>query len=221
MSKSFVQRLQFALATKLGWLALLLLGKLVRIETVGREHWERLVRQGASFILLVWHGKILLPVYAHRRQRIRALVSLHSDGEMIARTIRRLGYETIRGSSTRGGDQAFRQMVRALKQGAVGAAIIPDGPRGPRQYLKPGALYIAQLSGAYLLPLTFAASRYLRLKSWDRFTVMMPFSKCVLLYGEPIHLPRGLRGEAMERFRVEVERRMLDLEEKADAYFRK
>jgi len=49
----------------------------------------------------------------------------------------------------------------------------------------------------------------------------MPFSKCVLLYGEPIHLPRGLRGEAMERFRVEVERRMLDLEEKADAYFRK
>jgi hypothetical protein len=214
----FKKRLLFWLATRLGWLFILLLGYLTRIRYVGREHFEWLRDNDKPFILCIWHGKILIPIFTHRHQNIHAMVSLHADGEMIAQTLHRLGYRTIRGSSTRGAARATAEMVHALRQGKNGA-ITPDGPKGPRHVFKPGAISIAQKSGAYLLPLTFACSNPFRFNSWDRFTLMLPFSKSVAIYGEPIAVPADLKAEAFEDFRLMVEEKMIKLENFADHFF--
>jgi lysophospholipid acyltransferase (LPLAT)-like uncharacterized protein len=216
--QSFKNRLRFWLATRLGWLFILLLGYLTRIRYIGREHFEELRDNNKPFIYCIWHGKILIPIFTHRYENIHAMVSLHADGEMIAQTLHRLGFRTIRGSSTRGAQRAVVEMIRALKQGKV-CAIMPDGPKGPRHVFKPGAISIAQKSGAYLLPFTFACSNPFRFNSWDRFTIMLPFSKSVAIYGEPIAVPADLKDEAFEDFRLMVEDKMLELEKYAELYF--
>lgn len=220
-SNSFLplrRRLLFWLATRLGWLVLLALGKLTRLEFRGREHYERLRTAKQPFIYSTWHGKILLPIFTHRNEGICAMVSEHTDGEMIAQTLERLGYTTVRGSSTRGGKRAMLAMIRALRKGGVGA-MIPDGPRGPRHVFKAGMIAIAQKSQAAILPMTFACSRAWRLKSWDRFIIPKPFSKTIALYGAPLFIAEGLDEAAFEAKRQEVEQRMLALEAEADALF--
>ncbi|MDZ7292509.1 MAG: lysophospholipid acyltransferase family protein [candidate division KSB1 bacterium] len=216
----FKKRLLFWLATRLGWLIILLLGYLTRIRHVGREHFEWLRDNKKPFIYCIWHDKILIPIFVHRHENIHAMVSQHADGEMIAQTLHRLGYCTIRGSSTRGGQRAMVEMIRALKEGKI-CAIMPDGPKGPRHVFKPGAIAIAQKSRAYLLPFTFACSRpFVFKKSWDRFMIMLPFSTSVAIYGEPIAVPADLQAESFEDFRRRMEDRMNKLEEYADSFFK-
>jgi lysophospholipid acyltransferase (LPLAT)-like uncharacterized protein len=215
----FKKRLVFWLATRLGWLLILALGHLTRIRFAGREHFEWLRENNKPFIFCIWHGKILIPIFVHRNQNVHAMVSRHVDGEMIAQTLHRLGIRTIRGSSTRGAPRATVEMIRALKRGTV-CAIMPDGPKGPRHVFKPGAITMAQKSGAYLLPFTFACSNPFRFaKSWDRFTLPLPFSQSVAIYGEPIAVPADLPEEAFENFRLMVEGKMLELEKDAEMYF--
>jgi hypothetical protein len=217
-NKTWKQRLTFFLATRLGWLAILALGFLTRVRFVGREHFEWLRDNKKPFIYCIWHGRILLPIFVHRYENIQAMVSLHDDGEMIAQTLHRLGYITARGSSTRGGQRAMIEMIRELKNGGVGA-IMPDGPKGPRHSFKAGPVVIAQRAGAYLLPFTFSASRKKQFKSWDRFTIMLPFSTSVAMYGEPVAVPATATDEEIESIRQEIEKRMIDLEQRADGYF--
>jgi lysophospholipid acyltransferase (LPLAT)-like uncharacterized protein len=213
------KRMLFWLATRLGWLVILLFGYLTRLRFQGREHFEKLRDSKQPFIYCIWHGKILMPIFAHRYENICAMVSEHTDGEMIAQTLHRLGYITVRGSSTRGGTRAMIAMIRKLKDGGVGA-IMPDGPKGPRHVFKPGIMAIAQRAQAYLLPFTSASTRAWVLKSWDRFSIPKPFSTSVACYGEPIAIPAVLSEAEFESIRKTVEQKMLDLEGQAEAYLR-
>lgn len=208
----------FLLAIKLAWLLILFWCKTARITVVGRRHWRKAVESGAGVLIVIWHGRFLLPVYILRNKGVTAMVSQHTDGEMIAQTVQRLGFHTVRGSSTRGGKEAFHKMASILKQRHI-CVIIPDGPRGPRHKFKAGALYLAQRSGAYLLPLTFSSSRKIQLKSWDRFTLWWPFTKCIVMYGEPEQVPKNLKAAEMVQFRNTIQKRLIELEAKADAYF--
>lgn len=213
------KRIVFWLATRLGWLLILALGYLTRIRYAGRAHYDWLRENKKPFIFCIWHGKILIPIFVHRRENVHAMVSLHTDGEMIAQTLHRLGVRTIRGSSTRGAQRATVEMIRALRRGTI-CAIMPDGPKGPRHQFKAGAITMAQKSGAYLLPLTFASSKIFRFeKSWDRFTLPLPFSKTLAIYGEPIAVPADLEGNEFEKFRLLVEGKMMELEKYADSCF--
>lgn len=216
--KGWKHRLLFFLATRCGWLAILVLGFLTRVRYVGREHFEWLRDNKKPFIYCIWHGRILLPIFVHRYENIQAMVSLHDDGEMIAHTLHRLGYITARGSSSRGGQRAMIAMIRTLKNGGVGA-IMPDGPKGPRHRFKAGAVAIAQRAGAYLLPFTFSATSKKQFKSWDKFTVMLPFSTSVVMYGEPVFVPADSTPEEIHYIRQNMEERMVELEQRADAYF--
>jgi lysophospholipid acyltransferase (LPLAT)-like uncharacterized protein len=212
------KRLTFWLATRFGWLLLLLVGRWTRIRFQGRDHFEKLRAHQRPFIICTWHGKILIPIFIHRGENICGMVSEHHDGEMIAQTLHRIGYTTVRGSSTRGGSRAMIAMIRALKNGHVGA-IMPDGPKGPRHVFKFGALAIAQKAGADLLPMTFASSAFWRLKSWDQFIIPKPFSRALALYGEPISVPATTEPEALEGLRQQVEERMRALEAEVEARF--
>lgn len=219
MNKAKRKQLLVYIATKISWLLVLAFGQMARIRVKHINYWHKVRKEACGFIYLVWHGKMLLPIYVHRRQNILAMVSEHGDGEVIAQAIVRLGYRTVRGSSTRGGGKAFRSMLRQLRNGAQ-CTILPDGPQGPRHELKMGAILLAQLSGAYLLPVTFAVQKPITLNSWDRFTLWWPLSKGTILYGKPIKIPRALSRDELEEQRQYVERCLTALEREADEVFR-
>lgn len=213
------KKLIFYLATRLGWMFFKLVGKTCSFKEVGRENFQKLADAKLSYLFVLWHGRIFSPIYLHCGEGITAMVSQHTDGEMIAQTLHKLGYHTVRGSSTRGGNQAFHEMVNVLKQRRIGA-IIPDGPRGPRHHLKPGTIYIAQQAGVHLIPVAFSANRKIVFNSWDRFLLPLPFSKNIVYYGTPAKVMRELSEEQLEQTRQDFEAEMIRLEKQADEYFR-
>ena len=219
MSKKKKQRLIFYLASKLGWLLIIALGKTLFIKEKKRYYLDRLNKNKEKYIFTLWHGRMFVPIYVMRGKKICPMISLHSDGEMIARTVMKLGYQTVRGSSTRGGKQAFHDLVNKVKQGTVGA-MIPDGPTGPVHKLKPGTLFIAQQAGAYLLPMTFSAQKNKVFKSWDKFLLPMPFSKVLVLYGKPIQVPERASSRDLVNIKNDFEQQMNLLERQADGHFR-
>ncbi len=217
MKKETKTKILLFLAPRLTWLVLQILSRTSRVVVKYPEYFQRV--KGNSFIFILWHGKMLFPIYMHRNMGICAMVSEHDDGEMISQTIHRLGYTTVRGSSTRGGVKAFVQLLTQVKKGVIGC-ILPDGPRGPRHYLKPGVVLLASRSQRPLLPLTFCAAKPIALKSWDQFTLWRPFSKLCLLYGEPIYVPANLDEAGLETWRQVAQKRMDSLEKEADEFFR-
>jgi len=208
------------IAIKFAWLLIQVLGKTGFINVLNRKYLKHAYNNGQPVMFVVWHGTMLLPIYAHRHEQIVAMVSEHDDGEIIAQTIHRLGYQTVRGSSTRGGTKAYREMLKKLNEGN-NCTILPDGPTGPRHVFKKGALLLAQRGGALILPLTFSAKNPISLKTWDRFTLWRPFTRICLAYGKPMKLPRKTDPKTLERYRLKIENRMITLQKEADDFFRK
>ena len=183
-----------------------------RFEVSGAEHYANTWGAGQPVVFVLWHGRLLPCTYYHRQQRLATLISQHRDGEYIARIVGgRWGFEVVRGSSSRGGAAALRQIVRTLRRGTA-MAITPDGPRGPREVMKPGALLAAQLAGVPVIPVAAGASRAWWFGGWDRFLVPKPFARIRLRYGEPLLIPRGASEEEVATtYCAEVERRLAAL----------
>lgn len=133
-------------------------------------------------IFTLWHGELLPLLWHHRGKGIAVVISEHRDGEIIAQIAERLGYTTVRGSSSRGGSRALIGLIRAVESGRDGA-VTPDGPRGPAHVFAPGAAIAAQRTGVPLLPVRAIASSAWRLRSWDRFLVPKPFASVRVVYG--------------------------------------
>src|SRR5690606_8909652 len=151
----------------------------------GREHREAAEKHHArgSFALALWHEYLFAGIVAHRHQRFAPLASLSSDGDIVTFVMDRLGFRTIRGSSSRRGEEARFDMVDALEQGWF-TAITVDGPRGPRRRVKGGIVDVARRSQVAILPMMAIADRHWELtKSWDRFKIPKPFCRIVLRYG--------------------------------------
>ena len=160
----------------------------------------------ASFVLAFWHGRMLLmPMLYRSRRHMHVLISTHRDGEMIARTMHRFGFSTIRGSSTRGGREAAMQSVRALKKNQ-NVAFTPDGPKGPALKLQPGVVIVAKLAKVPVIPMTYSATKCKRMRSWDRFLLPLPFGKVYYKIGKPMFdpTPEALENE-MVRMNEEVD----------------
>lgn len=166
-------------------------------------------------IYCLWHGRLLPLTWYHRNQDIATLISRSGDGEYIARIVERWGYQTARGSSSRGGSTALRELVKAAR-GGHSLAITPDGPRGPRQRLKRGVLTAAQLTGLPLQPLSAAASRAWWIEGWDRFLVPKPFATLYVRYGERMVVPRDASEAELLALEARVERVLNELTEQAD-----
>ena len=139
------------------------------------------------WVLAFWHGT-QWPLLAWRRRRPTVvLVSLSRDGAIQARALAVQGLRVVRGSSSRGGARGLAQVVRAMKRDALDAAFAVDGPRGPMGVVKGGLLVAARATGAVVVPLTGQMRRGLVLsRSWDRFAVAWPFTRVVVVLGEPI-----------------------------------
>lgn len=194
-----------------------------RIEFVNRDGLARLDAGATPVIATAWHGRLLMLPYCWPSQPLPVvLISRHGDGEMIARTVERMGIETVRGSTSRadkdrdkGGAAALRLLLRLLRDGrSVG--LTPDGPRGPRMRASIGTITLARLSGAPLIPISYASSRRRLLRSWDRFHLALPFSRIVFVYGDPMVVPHDLDGGGEERWRKQVEQALNQITAEAD-----
>lgn len=192
----------------LGYLFLRTLHFVLRVRHVRLRNLEN----APQHVLVFWHECLLLSLHARWRRPTVNISSDSKDGDIAVKVLNRYGVNPARGSSTRGGSKALRQVLRAARDGA-NVAVTPDGPKGPRRVVKEGVVYIAQMSGLPIVPFYFTAKRKKRMRSWDKMIVPFPFSKAIYLYGEPIVVPRD--GD-VETWRLEVERAMNDLAEEAE-----
>ena len=197
-----------------------LIGLTWRVKVVGAREVEQCWRERRAVIYVVWHGRILLVPWLNARLRRRrgaraplVLASRSRDGEVGARYVEHFGLSVVRGSSSRGGGAALRALVRAIRDG-VDVAIVPDGPRGPREQLQPGVATLAALTGAPVVPLAVGARPARRLRSWDRFLVPLPFARCVLAFGPPVRIEPGADREHTEK---ELQQALAEVTERADA----
>jgi len=173
------------------------------------------VREGGARVYGIWHGRLLLGAAVLRGSGAAVMISRHADGEAIARVVERLGFTTVRGSTTRGGATALHEMVEVLREGRP-AGITPDGPRGPREVAQPGAVFAASRACVPLVPIGAATRGAWTLGSWDAFRIPKPFTTVAVVEGEPLHPPPGIEGGALEEWRLRFERAMAAAQERAE-----
>jgi lysophospholipid acyltransferase (LPLAT)-like uncharacterized protein len=203
------------LAGNLGPLLLRSLGVTLRVRRLGLENIEAAREIAGNILFVVWHARLLPLTYIHRNEGINVLVSTHQDGEYIARVIHGMGFGTSRGSSTRGGIRALRELIQAAGRQAD-LAVTPDGPRGPRETVRPGAVYLAKRLGLPVIPIGVSSKPCIRLRSWDRFMIPLPFARCTVVYGEPVVYDGPLTEESMKADRDDLERRLRRIAEEAE-----
>lgn len=180
-----------------------------RGRVLGRERLEAALAEHKSVIPVFWHGQQLLPFrelvwYPPRGLRLGQLSSPSVDAELPVMLARSAGITVIRGSSTRTGAQALRALYKAVVNQDVSPVIVPDGSHGPRRVFKPGAIFLSQLSGRPIVPMAYAARHAWLFPTWDRFTLPWPFTRVLLIIGEPRIVPKGLDKLALERCRQEM-----------------
>ncbi len=166
-------------------------------------------------IFALYHGQLLLGSYFAKDQQVATIISQHRDGEYIFQIAGRLGVEAVRGSSTRGGIRALYQLLSRSEYAGRDLAITPDGPLGPAGSVKRGIVVMARMLGIPILPVAIASSSAWRFDSWDRFQVPRPFSKALVLLGNPIVVDPEADTDEIERIRSSLEKRLSELNSNA------
>ncbi len=163
-----------------------------------RYHLPKSVPDG-PFMVAFWHGKLLLAPYIYKKLRkdakIGVIISDHFDGEIIAKTMAYFGFDTIRGSSSKGGIKALKESFRRIDKG-YDIAITPDGPRGPLESVADGIVAICQKKSLQVVAFNYKASHYWELKSWDKFMIPKPFSRVDFYASEPFSIEDLEKEEA-------------------------
>jgi lysophospholipid acyltransferase (LPLAT)-like uncharacterized protein len=189
----------------------------LRIREIPSSGVEALWQAGAPVIYTVWHGQILLlPHLYGRRFRVRVLASRSRDGELLSRFVQGFGIGVERGSSSRGGARALLALARVIKDERANVLIVPDGPRGPRHVAQSGAVLLAKVTGAPIVPVAVGAAPCRVLRSWDRFVVPHPFARAVVLFGRPMTVPKDADRGLVEARRKELETTLQELSRTAD-----
>lgn len=174
----------------------------------GAEHVDAITAAGHQPILALWHGRILAATPYFQRRGIVAMASENFDGEWIARLLGKFGYGAARGSTSRGGPAALRQLAKDVK--AHGVAFTLDGPRGPAEVAQPGAVWLAKATGQPLLPFHSEAASSWTLHSWDRTQIPKPFTTVAMAIAEPWYVPRDADDAALEQSRLRLQQSLAE-----------
>ena len=199
-------------------------GRTWRTEVVqGRDVLDGIRSGGRPVIFTFWHNRsaLAIPFFLRSLHRqghpVSILLSGSRDGEVVARAVSRWDVEVARGSATRGGHEALWGTYRAIRRSGTSPIVVPDGPTGPIYAYKAGVLHLARLSGAPVVPVGLAASRYRTLRSWDR--LMIPSAPCriAVALGRPRTVPRVMDADSLERERQDRESELTQLTARAEA----
>ena len=202
------KRAEVAAIATAGYPLLRALGATWRWKVSGAEHVEAISARGLHPIHAFWHGRILPATVFFQRRGIVVITSENYDGEWIARIIRRFGYGTARGSTSRGGPKALLQLVREVK--SKGVAFTLDGPRGPAEVAQPGAVWLSKATGNPLMPFHAEAASSWTLRSWDRTQIPKPFTTVAMAIGEPLYVPRDADTAALDTWRQQLQQSLAD-----------
>jgi lysophospholipid acyltransferase (LPLAT)-like uncharacterized protein len=227
VSKSILDSIKVYILGCVGLLFLAVLFLTYRIkwrelENQSNKNSHDFVFNKPAKIISFWHGRqLLIPlVYWSHRSKIKnvvqALISLHSDGRLIAFIVGLLGVKNIAGSSSRGGKEATLTLIERLKLGDS-VALTPDGPKGPISKSKPGILKLAATTGAPIYPLSYSANKFWRFKSWDKMILPKPFARVEVVVGRKMIVTEQLSDGNIDRLLNEVDERLNEAEREADA----
>lgn len=187
-------------------------------EVIGDEQLKQVWAQGERAIISFWHDQLLLMVFGYPGKGAKLLISASKDGELLARTMKYFDQDTVRGSSSRGGRAAFKEMLN-LSHVDADIVLTPDGPKGPRRELKDGVVQLARLSGRPVIPMAFACSRGHRFHSWDRFLFPYPFARGVYSFGAPIYFNKQAGVESFRNeLKIAMQRNLQQAEKRLEAY---
>lgn len=195
------------------WLAPSYLGHLSRswrYDIAGLENYTE-ARQAPGLLIALWHGRMLMGLHHHRGNEYAVLVSPSDDGSLVKPLLLRFGYRVIRGSSSRGGARALREMLEELNAGGA-IVVTPDGPRGPRHSMNPGLAWMARATGFPILPMGFACDSARRLKSWDAFTIPRWRARVAMTYGPLLRVARRADERELEETTRQVGASMMAAE---------
>lgn len=208
------------IAHRVGGSLVNLIGRSLRLEVQGWTRLQHLIKSGKPVVFQFWHGDMFIAWYLTAPLHPAAIVSQAGDGDIASAVLEGLDYVTFRGSSTRGGRKAYREMLTYLrKQEVKVSAFASDGPKGPRRVMKPGTFVAAQHLEGYIIPTATNAKWALRAKGWDKFAIPLPFSRAVASFGDPIKVNRSLRGEALETALRDASEACKTHQEKLDNFY--
>jgi lysophospholipid acyltransferase (LPLAT)-like uncharacterized protein len=202
---TLLQRLTLAIAPRLAWVLISLVGRTWRFETVAEEGATPLpYGEGAGAeIFCFWHQCVLACTYYYRRTGASIMVSQSFDGELIARTLALFGYGTARGSSSRGGRKGLADLSDALARGVL-VVFTADGPRGPIYQTKMGPIWLARMTGARVGVFYLQPKQAWTMRSWDQFMIPMPFTRIAVSWARWTYVEPELDDDEMERKRQEL-----------------
>lgn len=217
-----IKNLWYQLALRLGPLLFKAIAHLLfatnRVEQNSMTNLTQFEAQGQPFIVAFWHYSIFYILKLKSGRECVAMVSASQDGEYMARILRVMGLEVVRGSRSKGGLGALKEMVVWLARG-TNAAIVADGSQGPPRQVQAGVILLSSRSGAPIIPVVWSANRYFAFRSWDRMILPKPFARISMWYGEPMIVPAEIKAKDIEQYRLELEKRLNTLYDLAWARF--
>ncbi|MEZ5284491.1 MAG: lysophospholipid acyltransferase family protein [Vicinamibacterales bacterium] len=213
--ESWRRRAEVAAIAALGAPVLRALASTWRWRVEGEDRLQQAEQAGGLGIHAFWHGRIVHGTAHFRHRGIVVITSENFDGEWIARIIRRFGFGTARGSSSRGARKALLQLVRDSR--ASRTAFTVDGPRGPARVAQPGAGWLSKATGNPVIPFHAEAAAHWSLRSWDRTQIPKPFTTIALVIGDPFVVPRDSGDAELDEYRRRLERELAACEERCRA----
>jgi lysophospholipid acyltransferase (LPLAT)-like uncharacterized protein len=214
-------RLLLAIVPRLFYLVANAIYRTCRIAVVGKENEDQFLREGKPSLFVSWHQGLLYYVYHFRDRNGLVMVSQSKDGELIARTVRLFGFQSARGSSTRGGKQALEVMIDTIKRTRCSGGLVADAPRGPFGVAKIGIIKLAKETGLPLIPVMWWAKRKIMFNSWDKTLLPLPFTRIVFFYEPPIFVPPDATNEQLEQMRAGLTDQLNRMHKEAREYFEK
>jgi len=182
-----------------------------RLKIENEKDWMDYLNNGGAVVLCAWHQQFFSAIRHFQNYRIFnpvIMISQSSDGEIVAGVAKRSGWNPVRGSSSRGGREALKKMIANLKETKLAAHIV-DGSKGPSGKVKPGAIRLAHVANAVIVPFYISAEKGWHFNSWDKFFLPKPFSKVSLRFGKMIKFDRTKDEENFEKQRHQLEEIML------------
>ena len=216
MNKRLKDKIYRRILPPTGLFLINLLSRTYRIALMNPENETQPLEKDKSLIYASWHQRFFpgITLFAERKP-IAIMISQSRDGEFISLIAKMLGWEPVRGSSSRGGLAALVRLKRLVLQGYRIGHIV-DGPQGPLGIVKPGLVMMAQATGVAVVPTITSAERRWQAGSWDRFMIPKPFSRIIIRFDDPVYVPRKLDKDAFENTRKKIEFRLADLYKKTD-----